>query len=172
MNTVKYLGFLLDEQLSGVAHVGTSIKQILSRLAFLYRNGHLMNSEVRKTLYSALVQPYFDYCCSLWYTSLTQDCKRKLDVLQRKMIRFILHLDFRSHVDSAHLKRLSWLSVSDRVRHFKLRHVFYIFSKTAPDYMMENFKRVDDVHSYCTRGRDTNFYVPKIGNSEVLKRSF
>ena len=38
--------------------------------------------------------------------------------------------------------------------------------------MMESFKCIDDVHNYGTRGRGTDFYVPKIGNSEVLKRSF
>ena len=46
------------------------------------------------------------------------------------------------------------------------------FSKTALDYMMENFKRVDSVHNYSTRGSDTDFFVPKIGNSEVLRKSF
>ena len=172
VESVKYLGFLLDEQLSGVVHARTSIKRISSRLAFLYRNGHMMNTEVRKTLCLALVQPYFDYCCSSWYTSVTAECKRKLDILQRKMIRFIFNLDFRSHIDSVHLKTLGWLSVLDRVRYFKLLHVFRVFSKTAPDYMMENFKRVDDVHKYGTRGSNTNFFVPKIGNTEVLKKSF
>ena len=152
--------------------MSTSIKRISSRLAFLYRNGHLMNFFVRKMLCSALVQPYFDYCCSSWYTGSTAECKKKLDVLQRKMIRFINGLDFRAHVDCSHLKRLGWLSVADRVRYFKLLHVFRIKLKTAPAYMMESFKCIDDVHNYGTRGRGTDFYVPKIGNSEVLKRSF
>ena len=60
VETVKYLGFLLDERLNGVAHVGTCIKRISSRMAFLHRNAHLLNTTVRKTLCSALVQPYFD----------------------------------------------------------------------------------------------------------------
>ena len=38
--------------------------------------------------------------------------------------------------------------------------------------MMENFKCVDDVHKYGTRGSNTNFFVPKIGNTEVLKKIF
>ena len=133
VETVKYLGFLLDEQLSGVAHVKTSIKKISSRLAFLYRNKHLLNSSVRKTLCSALVQPYFDYCCSSWYNSVTMECKKKLDVLQRKMIRFILDLDFRAHVDCTHLKCLGWLNVSDRAKNFRLLHVFRINSNQSTE---------------------------------------
>ena len=99
-------------------------------------------------------------------------CNTVLFALQRKMIRFILNLDFRAHVDFSHLKRLGWLSVVDRVRYFKLLHVFHINSKVAPEYMMGNFRRVDDIHSYGTRGSGTDFYVPKIGSSEILKRSF
>ena len=38
--------------------------------------------------------------------------------------------------------------------------------------MIESFKGIDDVHNYGTRGSGTDFYMPKIGNSEVLKRSF
>ena len=38
--------------------------------------------------------------------------------------------------------------------------------------MMESFKGIDDVHNYGTRGSGTDFYMPKIGNPEVLKRSF
>ena len=172
VETVKYLGFLLDEQLNGVGHVKTSIKRISSRMFFLYRNSHLLNSEVRKTLCSALVQPYFDYCCSSWYNGVTMECKKKLDILQRKMIRFILGLDFRAHVDSTHLRKLGWLAVADRVKYFRLLHVFRINSNLAPLYMVENFTRIKSVYSHSTRGSTTDFYVPKIGNSEILKRSF
>ena len=38
--------------------------------------------------------------------------------------------------------------------------------------MKENFKRVHQVHGHNTRGSVSDFYVPKIGSSEILKRSF
>ena len=132
----------------------------------------MLSSGVRKTLCSALVQPYFDYCISSWYSGVTADCKKKLDVLQRKMIRFIFCMDNRTHVDTSHLKSLGWLSVPDRVAYFKLIHVFRIFGQTAPRYLTENFKRVKDSHNHDTRGSSTDFYVPKIGQTNVLYNSF
>ena len=172
VETVKYLGFLLDEQLNGVAHVGTCIKRISSRMAVLYRNAHLLNNTVRKTLCSALVQPYFDYCCSSWYNNVTMEYKRKLDVLQRNMVRYILGLDFRALVDFSHFRSLGWLSVADRVKNFRLLHIFRINANLAPQCMKENFRRVHQVHDHNTRGSVSDFYVPKIGSSEILKRSF
>ena len=38
--------------------------------------------------------------------------------------------------------------------------------------MMESFKGIDDMHNNGTSGSGTDFYMPKIGNSEVLKSSF
>ena len=100
------------------------------------------------------------------------ECKKKLDVLQRKMIRFILDLDFRAHVDCTHLKCLGWLNVSDRAKYFRLLHVFRINSNQSPEYLMENFTRVNAIHGHSTRGSAANFFVPKIGSTEILKRSF
>ena len=100
------------------------------------------------------------------------ECKNKLDVLQRRMIRFILDLDFRAHIDGSHLKCLGWLSVSDRAKYFRLLHVFRINSKQSPEYLMENFTRVNAIHSHSTRGSAANFFVPKIGPTEILRKSF
>ena len=64
VQAVKYLGFLLDETLSGSDQAATSLKRIASRLAFLYRNAAALDLYTRKTLCAALVQPHFDYCIS------------------------------------------------------------------------------------------------------------
>ena len=100
------------------------------------------------------------------------ECKKKLDVLQRKMIRFILDLDFRAHVDCTHLKCLGWLNVSDRAKYFRLLHVFRINSNQSPEYLMENFTRVNAIHGHSTRGSAANFFVPKISSTEILKGAF
>ena len=91
--TVKYLGVTLDASLSGASHVIKMLKTGMARLAFLYRNSYLLDGNSRKTLCSALIQPYFDYCSSSWYSSLTNSLKRRLDIFKRKMVRFIMKVD-------------------------------------------------------------------------------
>ena len=85
VHSVRYLGVVLDECLSGEDHALATISKISARIAFLYRNAHLLTFRCKQTLCTALIQPYFDYCCSSWYTGLAVKHKKKLDVLQRKI---------------------------------------------------------------------------------------
>ena len=89
--SVKYLGVTLDKSLSGESVVESIIKKASSRLSFLYRQGHFLNERTRKTLCTALIQCHFDYCCSSWYSALSQKLQKRLQIMQNKMIRFILN---------------------------------------------------------------------------------
>ena len=87
--------------------------------------------------------------------------KQKLDVLQRKMVRFIYGFDSRHHVGSTELLSLSWLSVRERVSYFKLIHLFKIKHGIGPSYLRSNIVSVSETHSYATRGSRSNFHVSK-----------
>ena len=152
VTNVKYLGIYLNNSMDGRSHAESLIKKCAGRISFLYRNSHLMEFGTRKILCSALVQPYIDYCSSSWYSSVTQGVKSKLDVLQRKMVRFVFKLGNMAHVGLPELKQLSWFSIPDRVRYFKLCHVFKIKNRTAPSYLLDEFVLISDTHSHRTRG--------------------
>ena len=158
---VKYLGAQLDANLNGSIHVSGVLKTCMARLSFLYRNSNLLDSNLRKMLCMSLIQPYMDYCASSWYSSINSALRLKLDVLQRKMVRFIYNFEFTKHVGYSELKSLSWLSVPDRVKFFKLVHVFRIKHGLAPSYLTTHFTSVSDTHSYHTRGSVSNFHVSK-----------
>ena len=161
VSSVKYLGVKLDANMSGVEHALELINRCVGRLSFLYRNSSYLDVDCRRILCLALIQPYMDYCCSSWYSGLTAVLKGKLDVLQRRMVRFINSFDPRHHVDARDIKALSWLLVPDRVRYFKLVHVFKISHKQAPDYLSKRFVPLSGVHAYETRSRSSDFLVSK-----------
>ena len=167
---VKYLGVLLDCYLDGSPHVRSVLKSCAARLSFLYRNSSFMNFHSRKTLCTSLIQPYIDYCSSAWYEGLSVSFKSKLDVLQRKMIRFIFQLDYRHHVGLQELQSLSWLSIPDRIKYFKLVHLFKIKHGIAPRYLRANLSSVSDTHTYNTRGSTSNFHVSR--NLSQMHSSF
>ena len=70
--SVKYLGVMLDQELSGEAIANEVIKKVNARLKFLYRQGYFLTSSMRKTLCNSLIQCHFDYACSSWYSSLSK----------------------------------------------------------------------------------------------------
>ena len=158
---VKYLGVFLDSCLSGAAQAANVMKVCTGRLAFLYRNASLLDQNCRRLLCSALIQPYLDYCRSTWYSGLSVALKGKLDVIQRKMVRYVQGMDIRQHVGVAELRSLSWLSIPDRVAFFKLVHLFRIRNNLAPRYLMINFVSVSNAHSHLTRGSGYNYRISR-----------
>ena len=77
------------------------------------------------------------------------------------MVRFIFSKDPMYHVGTMELKSLSWLTVPDRVKFFRLLHVFKIRVGLAPDYLNRHFCPVSEVHSHRTRGCLYDYHVSK-----------
>ena len=171
VSSVKYLGVFLDETLSGFEHASMVIKKISSRMGFLFRNSGLLDFRSRKLLCMALVQPFYDYCSSSWYSGLNARLKGRLDALQRRMVRFVHGFDFRRSVDTGHFSSLGWLDVKDRVRFFKLVHTYKIFNGLAPKYISESFRNFASVHQYRTRGSQTDFLISREDTSKSIMLS-
>ena len=137
------------------------IKKTGSRLKFLYRQGHFLNFETRKMLGNALVQPFFDYSISSWYSSLSQNLKGKLQIAQNKLARYILKLGPRSHIGSVELQKAGLLSTQKRACQLRLNHAFNIFHGNSPEYLSVNFERAQSIHNHNTRNSPVNFTVPR-----------
>lgn len=161
-NSVKYLGASLDQHLSGEVMVDTIVKRATGRLKFLYRYSKYFNQKLRKDLCSSLIQCHLDYCSAAWYTGLTKKYQKKLQVLQNKMVRFILDMSPREHVGQANLQALKFLDMQNRARQLRLHHVHNIFYCTGPLYLHQFFTRTSAVHGYATRANAMNFYVPRV----------
>ena len=163
VNSVKYLGVQIDNDLGGNSIVKGIINKVNSRVKFLYRYRDLLNFESRKTLCSALIQCLFDYSCSSWYPGINKDLKDKLQVAQNKTIRFILNLDNRAHIGNQELEKAGFLQVPDRVKQLKLGHVFRIKEKTCPHYLTTNFQQLsENENRITTRAKANNFYKPRM----------
>jgi hypothetical protein len=161
-DSVKYLGATLDQHLSGEVMVDSIIKKATGRLKFLYRHSKIFSQKLRKDLCSSLVQCHLDYCSAAWYTGLTKKYQKKLQVLQNKMVRFILDMSPREHVGQAQLQTLKYLDIQNRYKQLRLRHVHNVFQSTGPSYLHQLFTRTSAVHSYGTRSNSLNVYVPRV----------
>ena len=165
VKSVKYLGIQLDDDLAGESIVNEIAKKVNSRLKFLYRYKDYLNTKSRKTLCTALIQCHFDYSCSSWFPGINKGLSDKLQVLQNKMIRFILNLKYRDHIGYKELKEAGFLKVSERVKQLKLGHIFKIKNNTCPSYMNTNFKLLNEnVNRSNTRSYQFNFFLPSSGS--------
>ena len=96
------------------------------------------------------------------YSSLSAKWKHKLQVMQNKIIRFILKFQPRSHIGREKFEKLGMLKVEDRIKQLKLNHVFKIYHDEAPEYLISHFRKFSNIHRYSTRGSSTNFILPKV----------
>ena len=100
--------------LSGEEMVNNIVKKANSRLKFLYRHAASLTKQTRKTLATALIQCHLDYSCSSWYSGLNEALKKKLQIIQNKVARFILNKGPREHIGQKELSSIGLLKVEDR----------------------------------------------------------
>ena len=53
------------------------VSKVNTRLKFLYRKKKFLQSQLRRLLRNALIQPDFDYACSVWYPNLNKIFRTK-----------------------------------------------------------------------------------------------
>ena len=138
---VTYLGWILDESLSGESVTLNVVSKINTRLKFLYQKSKFLSRQLRRLLCNALIQPHFDYECSVWYPNLNKKFKTKLQTLQNKCVRFCLQLDNRAHVGLTEFKKINWLPVDSRFRQCLAANVFKFFDDKYPLYMKDVFDK-------------------------------
>ena len=168
--SIKYLGVTLDQHLSGEVMVDSLVKKAIGRLKFLYRHTQYFNQKLRKNLCSALLQCHLDYCSTSWFTGLSKESQRKLQITQNKMVRFILNLSSRDHVGQINLDTVKLLDTQNRARQLRLNHMFNIFHSLGPSYLNQFFTKISHVHNHTTRSSASNFHVPRVGS--YTKKSF
>ena len=104
------------------------------------------------------LQCHYDYACSFWYSGLPQLLRRRLQVIQNRMIRFVLKL--------ALTYKIRWFLFFRVVVSLEKGRTYYTFrikSGTLPDYMEENSIPASSAHNSSTRFRENGkFLFPKV----------
>ena len=135
----------------------------------MYRISPLVSKDTLKTLSGALVQPHLDYAVHTWYRSAPKALKTRLQTSQNKLVRLLLNLPPRAHLDPGHFERVGWLRVDDRVQHLAMGLVFKIYNTNKiPMYLKDYFLKVKDRHNYNTRGSSTDLVQPRHGTNKGL----
>lgn len=160
-SNVKYLGAVIDQDMSGHTMGNSIIKKVNAGLRFLYRKSGFLNLRERKLLCSALLQSRLDYGYNVYYRGLEQCLKKKLQTAQNKMVRYILGYGNRHHLLCTDFRKVKYLNVESRFNYLSCNMMYNIFHGLAPTYLC-TFKRVADIHSHNTRKSENCYVVPHV----------
>ena len=62
----KYLGVQTDENLTWKNQIKSVTEKVSRAIGFLKYDKHFLLEAIVKTLYTSIVEPHFQYCCSVW----------------------------------------------------------------------------------------------------------
>ena len=146
----KYLGDLMDQNLSWNDHTSYIGWKIASRLGMLRRARQVLPRSACTTLYNAMILPLFDFCAEVW-DSCGIGNKNYLDKLNRRAASIIEHRS----VEASELRTvLVWPSLQARRNYLKCLMVFKSLHTLAPSYLLTEFRHACEIHQYNTRHCD------------------
>ena len=166
VETVKSLGVHIDKHLSWSVHIEKITKKIASAIGALKRIRPFITTKMAVQVYQALIEPHFDYCCSVW-DNFGETLSNKLQKLQNRAVRVITRSPYDASasplLDSLHLDNLSL-----RRKKIKAKMMFKILKGDAPDYLQNLFSARGT--GYNLRNSEIKLNLPK-PRTNYLKRS-
>ena len=148
-NFVKYLGVLIDNNLSWKHHIDYIALKISKTIGIISRLRHFIPTSILLDIYRSLIHPYISFGLSVWGQTTKTNLKRIL-VLQKRVLRLIFFVNKREHAIPLFV-RANILPVD--MLYYKSMSILMhdINCTTAPSKLLDLFTRADSVHSYNTR---------------------
>ena len=87
----KTLGIIVDENLNWKKNTDNICKKITSGLGAVRRIKEFVDQKTLLSIYNAIIQPYFDYCCEVWNVFGETQCTR-LQKLHNRSGRIITNM--------------------------------------------------------------------------------
>ena len=141
------------------------ITKIISKCnnKILYRNANNLDKQTKMFLTSALIQCHFDYGSSMWYTGTTCRMKRKRQITQNMVIRFILGLPSKSHIGVTEFSSACMLPVPLRLDQLKLNLMYNIVNGISPHYLRGEVSMAGN-QGHNTRSGNRACFVPRVNS--------
>ena len=125
----KYLGVVLDENLSWKSHVKYIISKAGKRIGLLGRVREDLTTNAANLIYKTFILPVMDYCDSVWACCNRTDIDL-LERLQNRAGRIVM----KSSRSAPALANLKWNSLESRRNKHILKLVYKCLVKKAPQF--------------------------------------
>ena len=146
----KYLGVIIQENLSWGEHINYICKKAYKRIGILRRIKHSFPLSTRELFVKTMVLPILEYGDIIWGDKHNQSLMQNVQVAQNAAAKEILDKPKYSSASEV-LKDLNWKTMSDRRRIHRL-----IFIYKALNNLLDwnfNFSNFIEIHRYNTRNK-------------------
>ena len=151
VQTFKYLGVVIDDNLSWKSHMEKLQGKVLQRLGILRRIKHLLPRHARTIFVNTMITSIMEYGSLVWGDKDNKVLMDNIQVLHNKAAKLVLGRPMLSSSSDA-LKTLSWLTLRQRRR---IHRCIYVYKSINGINDIENsFIRNSDVHGYNTRHKN------------------
>ena len=167
---VKFLGVLLDENLSWKYHLIELSKKLARTCGMFFKIRHFLPTDVLICLYNSLFSSFLQYGILVW--GLTYETYiNPVFLIQKRIIRAMSFEHFTSHSAPIFLN-VKILKLHDLFQLKLLSFVYESVNEISPVCFHNFSKSVESVHQYSTRqaGKD-NIFLPQINTSQYGLRS-
>ena len=135
-----------------------SLKRLLLALVSWRVVGHLLHFEVLSTIYSALVQPYFEYCSVVW-GNCNKSLATKLQKLQNRTPCILTFSPCDASADNPFIS-LGWKTLDTQRKIQTAAIVYKSLNDLAPEYLNSLFSCRNEVSSYSLKDSEGKLAIP------------
>ena len=155
IRSIRFLGVMIDENLSWNEHLKVIENKISKNLGLLYKAKHFLNSDSMRSLYFSFIHCYLNYGNIAW-GSTTKSKLKKLYSKQKEAVRTIK--DKHKAVETMNTFKI--LNVYKLNLYQTLIFMFKMKQDTAPVVFRNRVREIS--HPYPTRHSFNRFEEPKI----------
>ena len=83
----------------------------------------------------AMILLRIDYASNIYYHGLPKFLQRCLQVIQNKMIRYVLNYSNITYLVANDFNEVKWVSFENRIEYLAASHVFNCIDEQAPEYL-------------------------------------
>ena len=163
----KSPGVIIDDNLNWSSHIDKLTKKIASGTAAIKRVRHLVPQATLQNIFSALVQPHFDYCNVVW-GNCGVTLQQKLQKLQNRAARVLTYSSYNASADNL-IKILDWKDIACQQQNARATMVYKCLHGLATEYLCSKFSKRDSVYSLRDSENKVNVPLPR---TNYLKNSF
>ena len=169
-NDIKYLGIILDKNLSGKNHCDFIIPKLTKALGILSKLCHYLKNNFSSLLsvYHALFGSHILYGCQIW-DNKSQHFKRIIK-LQNDAIRLLCFADKHSHVSPLY-KSLNILKLNDQIKLYNFLLAYDFINKSLPQDLSKLWSVKQFSHFFTRESSLKLIDIPKFNSIRYGKNS-
>ena len=167
---VKYLGLMIDSNLSWKYHIESICQKISKSIGIIAKIRHYVPRRVLLSVYNSLIVPYLTYGIYCW-GNCALTLQRKIVTLQKRALRLIYFSKSKEHAVPFFLKS-NCLPLSSLFFRDCSYLLYDINRQTAPLSILNQFVKTSQIHNYRTRSVSSDSFYVKFSRTDKMYAFF